>query len=100
MSKKLSKCNAAFDYVENISIALFATSGRISIISFTTVIRTPPEIASTSSSFVFFLISEIIKKLFKNTRNKKKNQNNVMLAKTKLNSIETLVSQASCMKKV
>ena len=37
MIKKLSKYNAAFDYVDNISIALFATSRRISIISFTTV---------------------------------------------------------------
>ena len=56
MIKKLSKYNAAFDYVDNISIALFATSRRISIISFTTVYGTPAEIASTSSSFVFFLI--------------------------------------------
>ena len=61
MIKKLSKYNAAFDYVDNISIALFATSRRISIISFTTVYGTPAEIASTSSSFAFFLISEIIK---------------------------------------
>ena len=61
MIKKLSKYNAAFDYVDNISIALFARSRRISIISFTTVYGTPAEIASTSSSFVFFLISEIIK---------------------------------------
>ena len=43
--------------------------------------------------FNFFLTTEIIKKLVSITRNKKKDQI-LMLAKSKLDSIETLVSQA------
>ena len=55
----------------------------------------PVRIASTSFTLVFSLTTEIIKKLLKITRNKKKNHKKiVMLAKSKLNSIETLISQA------
>ena len=43
--------------------------------------------------FNFFLTTKIIKKLVSITRNKKKDQI-LMLAKSKLDSIETLVSQA------
>ena len=44
---------------------------------------------------VFFsLTTEIIKKLPSTTRNKKKKHNILVLAKSKLNSIKTLVSQA------
>ena len=43
----------------------------------------------------FFLTTGIMKKLLKITRNKKRKHNEtVMLAKSKLNSIETLISQA------
>ena len=54
----------------------------------------PVGIASTSFSVGFSLNTEIIKKLLKITKNKKKKHNKtVMLAIRKLNSIETLVSQ-------
>ena len=44
---------------------------------------------------MFSLTTGIIKKLLKITRNKKKKHNKiVMLAKSKLNSIENLISQA------
>ena len=43
----------------------------------------------------FFLTTGIMKKLLKITRNKKRKHNEtVMLAKSKLSSIETLISQA------
>ena len=61
-SKKLSKCVAAFDYIDKISIALSATSGGISIISFTTVIGTPVGIANASFAFIISLTTGIIKK--------------------------------------
>ena len=52
-------------------------------------------IASTGFTIVFSLATEIIKKLLSTTRNKKKKHDKIlMLAKSKLNSIETLVSQA------
>ena len=76
-------------------IVLSATSGGISIISFTSVIGIPAGLASASFTLVVSLTTGIIKKLLKITRNKKKKNNKIiMLAKTKLNSIENLMSQA------
>ena len=52
-------------------------------------------IASASFTLIFSLTTEIIKKLLLITRNKKKKHDKIlMLAKSKLDSIETLVSQA------
>ena len=96
MSKKLSKCIAAFNYFDKVLIVLSATSGGISIISFTNVIGVPVRIASASVSLVFSLATGIIKKILEITRHKKKKHNRIiMLAKSKLNSIEALISQAS-----
>ena len=95
MSKKLSKYIAAFDYIDKTLIVLSATSGGISIISFTSVIGIPAGIASVSFTLLFSLTTGIRKKLLKVTRKKKKKHNKiVMLAKSKLNSIETLMPQA------
>ena len=55
----------------------------------------PVRIASASFTLVFSLIAGIIKKLLSITKNKKKKHDKtLMLAKSKLNSIETLLSQA------
>ena len=95
MSKKLSKYIAVFDYIDKTLIVLSATIGGISIISFTSVIGIPAGIASESFTLIFSLTTGIIKKLLKVTRKKtKKNNKIVMLANSKLNSIETLISQA------
>ena len=62
---------------------------------FVSVIWAPVGIASASFSFIFSLTAGIINKLLKMTRNKKKKHNKtVVLAKSKLSSIEKLVSQA------
>ena len=95
MSKKLSKYIVAFDFIHKTLIVLPATSGGISIISFTSVIGIPAEITNASFTLIFSLAIRIIKKLLKVTRKKKKKHNKiVILAKSKLNSIETLMSQA------
>ena len=95
MNKKLSKYIAAFDYIDKTLIVLSAASGGVSIISFVSIIGTPVGIASASFSFVFSLTTEIIKKLLSITRNKKKKHNKIfVLAKSKLNSIKILISQA------
>ena len=74
---------------------LFPKSGGVSIISFLIIIGFLVEIARAIFSSVFSLTTGIIKTLLKITRNKKKKHNKiVMLAKSKLNSIEKLVSQA------
>ena len=94
-SKKLSKYVAAFDYIDKVLIALNATSGGVSIISFTSVVGAPVEIVSASFTLMFSLTTGIVKKLLSITRKKKKKHDKIlMLAKSKLNSIETLVSQA------
>ena len=96
MSKKLSKCIGAFDYIGKTLIVSSATSGGISIISFTSVTGVPAGLASASFTLVFSVTTGIIKKLLKITRKKKKRHNEiVMLAKSKLSSIGTLMSQAS-----
>ena len=94
-SKKLSKYVTAFDYIDKILIALSATSGGVSITSFTSAVVAPVGIASASFTLIFSLTTGIVKKLLSITRNKKKKHNKIlMLAKIKLNSIETLISQA------
>ena len=76
-------------------IVLSAASGGVSIISFTCVFGAPVGIASASFTLIFSLTTGIIKKLLSITRNKKKKHDKIiMFAKSKLNSIETLISQA------
>ena len=94
-SKKLNKYVTLFDYIDKILIVLSATTGGISIISFTTTIGEPVGITSASFALCFSLATVIIKKLLNMTINKKKKHDQLlMLAKSKFNSIETLISQA------
>ena len=93
-SKKLSKYVAAFDYIDKILIVLSATTGGVSICSFTSIVGAPVGIASANFTLFFSLKTGIVKKLLSITRNKKKHDKILMLAKSKLNSIETLVLQA------
>ena len=94
-SKKLIKYVATFDYIGKILIFLDATSGGVSIILFTSVVGAPVGIASAILPSIFSPTTGIIKKLLSITRNKKEKHDKIlMLAKSKLNSIETLISQA------
>ena len=95
-SKKLNKyVVTTFDYIDNILIILSATSSRVSIILFTSIIGVPVGIASASLTLIFSLTTAIVKKVLNITRNKKKKHDKIlMLAKSKLNSIETLIFQA------
>ena len=94
-SKKLSKYVTTFGYIDKFLIVLSAISGGVSIISFTSVAGAPVRIASAIFTLVFSLTTGIIKKLLSITRNKKKKHDRIlMLGKSKLNSIETLVFQA------
>ena len=85
-----------FDYIDKILIVLSATTGGVSIIPFTSIIGAPVGIASASLTLTFSLITGIMKKLLNIIRKKKKKEHDkiVMLAKSKLNSINTLISQA------
>ena len=95
MSKRLSKYIVSFDYFDNSLIVLSAKSSSISIASFATVIETPVGIASASLSLTSSLPAGLVKKLIKTTRNNKKKHNEiVMLARSKLNSIENKICEA------
>ena len=91
-SKKLNKYIAIFDYIYKILIVLSATTGGISIISFTSTIGVPVGIVSASFTLIFSITTGIIKKLL-TTAIKKKHDQTLMLAKSKYNSIETLISE-------
>ena len=94
-SKKLNKYVTIFDYIDKILIVLSATTGGISIISFTTTIGAPVGIVSASFTLIFSITTGIVKKLLNITGKKKKKHDQIlMLAKSKFNSIETLISQA------
>ena len=73
MSKKLSKYISFFDYFYKSLIVLSATSGSISIASFTTVMGIPVGITSASLSLAFSLCTGLVKKLLKGTRKKNRN---------------------------
>ena len=75
-------------------VALFA-SFTSSIASFATAIGVSVGIASASFSPAFSISTEIVKELLKIRRNKKKKHNkSVMLARSKLNRIESKISKA------
>ena len=96
-SKKLSKYVTIFDYIDKVLIILSTTTSGISIISFISVIGTSVGIVSASFALTFSLLTGIIKKLLNMTRKKKKKHGKIpMLAESKFNSIETLISQALC----
>ena len=95
ISRRLSKYIISFDYFGKSLIVLSITSGIIYIASIATVIGAPVGIVSSSFSLAFSISTGIIKKLLKTTRNKKKKHNKiVMLARSKLNSIESKISEA------
>ena len=94
MSKNLSKYIASFEYFDKSLIVLSVATGSISIASFATVIGAPVEMMSASCSLAFSVTTGFVKRFLKTIRNKKKKHNeNVTLARSKLNSIESKISE-------
>ena len=95
-SKKLSKYVTIFDYIEKILIVVSATTSGVSIISFiSTTIGESVGIVRASFTLIFPLATRIVKKLLNMTINKKKKHDQLlMLAESKFDSIEALISQA------
>ena len=95
MSKKLGKYIASFDYFDKSLIVLSVKTGSISIASISTVTGAPVGIVGASFSLAFLIFTRILKIILKTTRNKKKKHNKiVLLARSKLNSIESKISKA------
>ena len=67
-SKKLSKNVAAFDYIDKFLIFLSATSGGVSIYSFTGIITAPVGVARASFTFIFSLTTGITKNFLSTTK--------------------------------
>ena len=71
------------DCIDKVLIVLSATSGVVSIISFTDIIGVPVGIASACFTLIFSLTTGITKKLLNITRKKKKKHDKfLMLAKS------------------
>ena len=95
MSKNLSKYIASFECFDKSLIVLSVATGSISIASFATVIGAPVEMMSASCSLAFSISTGFVKKLLKTIINKKEKHNKiVILAKNKLNSTESKISEA------
>ena len=93
--KALNKYVTIFDYIDKILIVLSATTGGVSIISFTTTIGAPIGITTASFTLIFSITTGIIKRLLSTAIKKKKKHDQILvLAKSKYNSIEALISQA------
>ena len=90
----MNKYLTIFNNIDKILIVLCATSGGVSITSFSSVIGAPAGIASASFTLIFSLATGIVKKLLDITKKKKKHDKILMLAESKFNSIDTLISQA------
>ena len=92
--KKISKYIVAFDYADK----LFITDSivwHLSIASYATVVGIPAGIAGASLTLIFTVTTGVIKTLLNITRKKKKKHHKIIaLARSKLNIIENLISQA------
>ena len=70
-SKKLSKYVAVFDYIDKILLVLSATTGGVSIWSFTSIAGAPVGIVSASFTLIFSLTIGITKRLLSTSRKEK-----------------------------
>ena len=93
--KKLNKYLVSFDCLDKIFITLSASFGTLSIASYASVVGIPAGITSASLTLVFTIGKGISKSLLKLTKKRKKKHNKIIvLAKNKLNTIDTLLSSA------
>ena len=89
--KKLNKYLVSFDYLDKIFIALSASFGTLSIASYASVVGTSAGIAGSSLTLIFTIGTGISKSLLKLTKKRRKKKHNkiIVLAKNKLNMIDT-----------
>ena len=93
--KKISKYIVAFDYADKVFITLSASFGTLSIASYATVVGIPAGIAGASLTLISTITTGMVKTFLNITRKKKKKHNKIIaLARSKLNIIENLISQA------
>ena len=95
MIKKLNKYTVSFDYLDKIFITLSASFGTLSITSYATLVGIPVGIGDASLTLIFTISTGINKSLLQMTKKRKKKHNKIIaLAKSKLNSVDTVLSSA------
>ena len=93
--KKLNKYLVSFDYLDKIFITLSASFSTLSIASYAMIVGLPVGITGSSLTLIFTISTGINKSLLKMTKKRKKKHNKIIaLAKSKLNTIDTLLSSA------
>ena len=93
--KKLNKYLVSFDYLDKIFISLSVSFGTLSTASYASVVGIPAGIKGAFLTLVFTIGTGISKSLLKLTKQRKKKHNKIIvLAKNKLNMIDTLLSSA------
>ena len=93
--KKLNKYLLSFDYLDKIFITLSASLGTLSIASYASGVGIPAGITGASLTLVFTLGRGLSKSLLELTKKRKKKHSKIIvLAKNKLNTIDTLLSSA------
>ena len=93
--KKLNKYLVSFDYLDKIFITLSASFATLSIDSYASVVGIPAGITGASLTLVFTIGTSISKSLLNLTKKRIKKHNKIIvLAKNKLNMIDTLLSSA------
>ena len=95
MSKKHKKVCTTLNYIEYFLILASAITGCTSVSAFASLLCIPIGITSSAIQLIICVIAAGIKK-YKSIINKKKSKHDktVLLAKSKLNSIEILISKA------
>ena len=93
--KKISKYIVVFDHADKVFITLSASFGTLSIASYATVVGIPVGIAGASLILIFTVTTGVVKTLLNITRKKmEKHNKTIALARSKLNIVENLISQA------
>ena len=93
--KKLKKYLVSFDYLDQIFITLSASFSTLSIASYATILGLPVGIAGSSFTLIFTIGTGINISLLRVTKKGKKKHNKIIaLTKSKLNMIDTLLTNS------
>ena len=92
MSEKHKKVCTTLNYIEHFLILTFTITGCVSISTFASLIGIPIGITSSAIGLKTCAITAGIKSIMK--KKKKEHDKTVLLAKSKLNIIEVLISKA------
>ena len=92
--KKVCRVELQLNYIEHLLILISTVTGRVFISTFATLVGIPIEIMSSAVRLIICVITAGIKKSKSIIQKKKKKYDKiVLLAKSKLHSIEVLISQ-------